>query len=572
MKNFELNFKTLAMAAASAAVVACSDYSPEEYEGNLTQEEYKTIVEYTKNFEDRYGKIDPDQDWGFEALAVKDETRSTRAWIFANSNIGNGNSGWVNVIKGNGGVVYGYENYKIYYNDGTSSEIVVPGFPSKTDGLYYVGSANTACASPYTQEQINAGAVKEGSGNIVGDVTNDEIVFVSRWFREHQNPESMSASELLANADSKVTLIKAEYAGCQDLKLNTFFVQHISGDEDRSDVNGSWKSNSPGYGMDQLMAKSNVTDSWGASDGTHINNFNSGSSVNKIDQNNPNSYDNVYNSRGIQLYVGNENETVYDFCYHNSQDDKYYNRYAIMHLVFKIGELTYDGYYLGFDYEKHSNGEWSADGYYNNWIVKISDALPKETSDPEPEPDNTTARVFCEDLGNTYDFDFNDLVFDIYYTRASEGNYTAHISVQAVGGTLPIYIGTDPNYELHKMMGYTDMKPINVGAADGHDGVGAYEFTISGCATTNPDYITICVQRNDNSATPTILPKTSSTKSLAPQKICIKNGTGVKWTKESQQIEWGYTDFAKWVEGNGDFGKDKKGFWEGEIKSDYLYR
>lgn len=571
MKNFEFNFKTLAMAAASAAVVACSDYSPEEYEGNLTQEEYKTIVEYTKNFEDRYGKIDPDQDWGFEALAVKDETRSTRAWIFTNNNIGNGNSGWVNVIKGNGGVVYGYENYKIYYNNGTSSEIVVPGFPSKTDGLYYVGSANTACASPYTQEQINAGAVKEGSGNIVGDVTNDEIVFVSRWFREHQNPENMSASELLANTDSKVTLVKAEYAGCRDLKLNTFFVQHISGDEDRSDVNGSWKSNSPGYGMDMLMAKSNVTDSWGASDGMHINNFNSGSSINKINQNNPDSYDNVYNSRGIQLYVGNENETVYDFRYHNSQDGKYYNRYAIMHLVFKIGELTYDGYYLGFDYEKHSNGEWSADGYYNNWIVKISDALPKDTPDPTPEPDNTTARVFCEDLGNTYDFDFNDLVFDIYYTNASEGNYTAHISVKAVGGTLPIYIGTDPNYELHKMMGYTDMKPINVGAAGGHDGVGAYEFTISGCATTNPDDITICVQRNDNSATPTILPKTSSTKSLAPQKICIKNGTAVKWTKESQQIEWGYTDFAKWVEGNGDFGKDKKGFWEGEIKSDYLY-
>lgn len=556
MKHLSTIIKKLALpCTAIITMAACSDYAPEEYEGNLTGEEYKTILEYSKNFVNKYGKIDPQHNWGFENMPVANDVeskklRQTRGKSFTNSNIGNGQSGWVNVIKGNGGVVYGYENYKV-----RGEEIVVPGFPSKTDGKYYVGS------TVYNKSQIENGDVKEGSGNIVGDVTNDEIVFVSRWFREHKNPESMSQAQLMDNKDSYATLNSAEYL--ETFSYNTFFVQNISGDKDRNET-GGYKSGWPGAGMDHLRVGEGRwrEEAWGRYwDDNHLNNFNSGLSVNAIDENNPDSYQNSYPKREIMLYVGDEGETVTKFYYHNSQESKYYDRYVVMHLNFTINGLTYDGYYLGFDYETYMNTNWQPDGYYNNWIMKISDALPQST----PEPSSYVRRVMCEDLGNTDDFDFNDLVFDVSFTKDTAGKYTANVTVRAVGGTLPIYIGTDidEDNELHKAMGAEVKQPVNVGASNGVETSKTVTRTISGLSEPNADLVPICVVRDGNKAT--LLPSTRELTGAAPTKICVP--TTVKWMKERMDIEKnGYEKFGDYV-GN----RDVK-FWEsGNIQTDNLY-
>lgn len=556
MKHLSTIIKNLALpCTAIITMAACSDYAPEEYEGNFTKEEYETILEYSKNFVNKYGKIDPQHNWGFEDMPVANDVeskkqRKTRGWSFTNSNIGNGQSGWVNVIKGNGGVVYGYENYKV-----RGEEIVVPGFPSKTDGKYYVGS------NVYNKSQIENGDVKEGSGNIVGDVTNDEIVFVSRWFREHKNPESMSQAQLMDNKDSHATLNSAEYL--ETFSYNTFFVQNISGDKDRNET-GGYKSGWPGAGMDNLQVGSvswHQENQWygywqGAN---HLNNFNAGLSVNSINENNPDSYQNNYPSRQIMLYVGGEGEAVTKFYYHNSQESKYYDRYVVMHLNFTINGLTYDGYYLGFDYETYMNTNWQPDGYYNNWIMKISDALPQST----PEPSSYVRRVMCEDLGDTDDFDFNDLVFDVSFTKVAEGNYTANVTVRAVGGTLPIYIGTDMTQELHAAMGVDVKQPVNVGASNGVETSQTVTRTIYGLSAPNADLVPICVVRDGNKAT--LLPSTRELKSAAPTKICVP--TTVKWMKERMDIQNnGYEKFGDYV-GN----RDVK-FWEsGNIQTDNLY-
>lgn len=556
MKHLSTIIKNLALpCTAIITMAACSDYAPEEYEGNFTKEEYETILEYSKNFVNKYGKIDPQHNWGFENMPVANDVeskklRQTRGKSFTNSNIGNGQSGWVNVIKGNGGVVYGYENYKV-----RGEEIVVPGFPSKTDGKYYVGS------TVYNKSQIENGDVKEGSGNIVGDVTNDEIVFVSRWFREHKNPESMSQAQLMDNKDSYATLNSAEYL--ETFSYNTFFVQNISGDKDRNET-GGYKSGWPGAGMDHLRVGEGRwrEEAWGRYwDDNHLNNFNSGLSVNAIDENNPDSYQNSYPKREIMLYVGDEGETVTKFYYHNSQESKYYDRYVVMHLNFTINGLTYDGYYLGFDYETYMNTNWQPDGYYNNWIMKISDALPQST----PEPSSYVRRVMCEDLGNTDDFDFNDLVFDVSFTKDTAGKYTANVTVRAVGGTLPIYIGTDidEDNELHKAMGAEVKQPVNVGASNGVETSKTVTRTISGLSEPNADLVPICVVRDGNKAT--LLPSTRELTGAAPTKICVP--TTVKWMKERMDIEKnGYEKFGDYV-GN----RDVK-FWEsGNIQTDNLY-
>lgn len=557
MKHLSTIIKNLALpCTAIITMAACSDYAPEEYEGNFTKEEYEKILEYSKNFVNKYGKIDPQHNWGFEDMPVANAVeskrqRKTRGWSFTNSNIGNGQSGWVNVIKGNGGVVYGYENYKV-----KGEEIVVPGFPSKTDGKYYVGS------NVYNKSQIENGDVKEGSGNIVGDVTNDEIVFVSRWFREHKNPESMSQAQLMDNKDSHATLNAVEYL--ETFSYNTFFVQNISGDKDRNET-GGYKSGWPGAGMDNLQVGSvswhQENQWWGYWQGAnHLNNFNAGLSVNSINENNPDSYQNNYSSRQIMLYVGGEGEAVTKFYYYNSQESKYYDRYVVMHLNFTINGLTYDGYYLGFDYETYKNTDWQPDGYYNNWIMKISDALPQST----PEPSSYVRRVMCEDLGNTNDFDFNDLVFDVSFDKVAEGNYTANVTVRAVGGTLPIYIGTDMTQELHAAMEADVKQPVNVGADNGVETSKTVTRTIYGLSEPNADLVPICVVRDGNKAT--LLPSTRELAGAAPTKICVP--TTVKWMKERMDIEKnGYEKFGDYV-GNCDVK-----FWEsGNIQTDNLYK
>jgi hypothetical protein len=120
----------------------------------------------------------------------------------------------------------------------------------------------------------------------------------------------------------------------------------------------------------------------------------------------------------------------------------------------------------------------TADGYYSDWIVTLTEANPR-TSHDEPDPKiekrripvtTQSGRIFCEDLGvsTREDLDFNDVVFDVkVYKNFEEGNiytytvysdgvkeltktdpystekdatYTCEIILQAAGGTIPITV------------------------------------------------------------------------------------------------------------------------------------
>jgi hypothetical protein len=175
----------------------------------------------------------------------------------------------------------------------------------------------------------------------------------------------------------------------------------------------------------------------------------------------------------------------------------------------------------------------------------------------------------CEDLGSTDDYDFNDLVYDVYFT-GTNGHYTAHIKVQAAGGTLPIYVGTyreDSDHEAHQILQGGNARklndklyqPVNVAAGVTANPVeitfemkDSQDNWLTGDAGTDPDNIPILVTSLDNSRKTasgknTFVLKTAET-NPTPQKICIPGNT-VRWMKERQQIETSYTNFDKWVTG-----------------------
>lgn len=547
MKHLTTIIKNLALpCTAIITMAACSDYAPEEYEGNFTKKEYETILEYSKNFENKYGKIDPQHNWGFENMPVANaveskKQRQTRVgWVDTNKNQ------WFDTNTGQG-----------------SNGITIPGLPSDVDGRYITsdqGGYNVRMHDSYTtldwNQQIPA-----------GDVTDEEILYVSEWFRTHPNP------------------------GTKAVKLNDFFIQEVSWDEDResypngaannkvywNDQNNAQQSRDITTKMNQLCCFQNYkTDMNDWQTATHINNMNNG---NTNIANTGKSYADLpadkttcgtlFTQRSMSRFKCNDGDYVTSFSAWQITDSRWTDKYVFVHLEFTGPESgkKYSGDYIAFDFGFKNpwlnNGnvvERKPDGYYSNWILKISPAVKDQENE---DTSSYTRRVMCEDLGTTDDFDFNDLVFDVSFDKVAERNYTANVTVRAVGGTLPIYIGTDMTQELHAAMGADVKQPVNVGAPNGVETSQTVTRTISGLSAPNADLVPICVVRDGNKAT--LLPSTRELKNAAPTKICVP--TTVKWMKERMDIQNnGYEKFGDYV-GN----RDVK-FWEsGNIQTDNLY-
>ena len=593
----------LSAAAAITLFAACSDYDPGE-SGNvvdLTDAEIETIEEYTANFINRYGEPAEGHTWGFGAKGSEDEM-GTRA---VNTNR---NNWYLKYQDGSSGEQV--TTWKINTNE-LPEDIKIPGFPSDVDERYYIEKDNTVVGYDTKEEMQEANT----SVSPVGDVTDEEIEYVSWWFRTHPGPTTTVPP------------------------FTEYFVQDISQDFDRESYpDGEWKdmndngtkrlvpvilhkadgttqTETPegiGYDMDYFSVKTS-DEVW-----EHNNNFNKGKANPIAEEARATATDTtaltqsttIYPNRTLKYWTSegwyNDAQTHQDvykdgsgyttsFSYHNSDDNTDYQRYKLVHLQF-YGPRTgkwYDGYYLGFDYELHKradvgNGEYKttdiiADGYYSNWIVKIAPGDPNWKKD-----DHTWHRVMCEDLGATDDYDFNDLVYDVYFTGTSETGYTAHIKVQASGGTLPIYVGTYTETdarECHQILqnGNASMSgeryvPVNVAAGVTADPV---EITFEmrdkngnwydATKGTDPDYIPILVTSLDKSRQEAAHKNTfellHTTESVVPQKICIDgnliDATKVRWMKERKQIETSYTLFDSWVTGgsNSDYHFGKSQDW-----------
>lgn len=204
------------------------------------------------------------------------------------------------------------------------------------------------------------------------------------------------------------------------------------------------------------------------------------------------------------------------------------------------------GYYLCFDYktDKGQDGKFDGDGVYNDWVLKI---IPANGD----KGDESCMRIFAEDLGLVGDFDFNDVVFDVDYL----GNGRAKITVQAVGGTMPLYVA---GHEVHELFGVDVKKMINTGASNGEGTtLTARSFEVSGLTSTNPIDIPIVVDKDGLSYS------IDASQGQAPGKICVPTSTA--WTRERINIKEAYTEFTRWIE------DQTFKFWNGKKTKGNLY-
>ena len=143
---------------------------------------------------------------------------------------------------------------------------------------------------------------------------------------------------------------------------------------------------------------------------------------------------------------------------------------------------------------------------YDDWIVRLVEATPKNDPD-DPDDPEYTLRVICEDLNaqagegdpEDSDWDFNDLVFDVAFL----GSDQVQIQVVAVGGTMPIRINGEPALEAHGLFNEATNIMINTGAeakypnqAATHTTLPTFTRTIAGVETEFGRNIKVEVQKN----------------------------------------------------------------------------
>lgn len=462
--------------------------------------------------------------------------------------------------------------------------------------------------------------------NVPDPLTSAQKDKVRRWFQQHQNPHGVS------------------------LYYSTFFVQDVykGGTNVTSDsrtteqytaANGTSITGSEQ--MDWLTAGS-IND--------HINNYNNAHCSTNNNVWDGKTYQDGYTPTGnievdfnfakqhsdeIMLMVNSQTDC---FGYTNSLQGKnqYNDQFVIIpgDLIQRWDETTTVGsesadvsgmFFVGFDYEadlKHGwnnktnsngymvtevpagtegafqvpnegpyKGKWvidgAADGYYSDWIVRITEGVWKDEItipiDQGAEVDDmiqivTTTetyqatelieqgRVFCEDLGqiSRNDLDFNDVVFDAYVYRTTlstrtiitedgelksditvpgSSEYKTTIVLLAAGGTLPLSVA---GREVHNELGGNPTGTI-INTITGDDVSYGNAWVTHDPVTigTNFDYssiesIPIVVQYGNGETL-----KLEAFTGWAPHKIMVPIGT--KWCKERVNIATAYTNFLNYV-------------------------
>ena len=583
----------LSAVAALGLLAACSEYDPgmSDQAIDLTDAEIETIEEYRANFIARYGEPAEGHTWGFGAKGSEDEMGTRASEPRSNE--------WVKVIKGKGqkknangeplyydsqngnaettesgaSVSWGdqgmhwidFQPVALYNSDVPiafekhTGAVAIPGFPVQN---YYLSSDyKTSETVQYEGTQLPEN--RQGWYHFRFANSNKEEWFPSeesilQYMRDNNINDGIIPLGDVASCntltDAEVADVYAEFSkewhGTNPkIDLQSYFVQQIwkgTATYTYTNQDGTTGTVVGGDKMDYLVA---YGENYSAGDAEHFYNFNGS---------------NFSSGSGGMMLIYDSNTK--NFAFHNSWMAN--STAATMWDHFRLVEL-HGNYYVGFDFE--SIGEYDKniprDHIYNDWIVKI---IPGEGT--IENPGHKWHRIMCEDLGSTDDYDFNDLVYDVYFTGTND-QYTAHIKVLASGGTLPIYVGThteDPKREAHQLLQSGNAKklnggklyqPVNVSAGVTADPV-EFEFEmkdasgnwLKGAAGTDPDYIPILVTSTDPSRLASgkntfVLPTVKD--DPVPQKICIDgnkiDATKVRWMKERKQIETTYTLFDEWA-------------------------
>lgn len=233
--------------------------------------------------------------------------------------------------------------------------------------------------------------------------------------------------------------------------------------------------------------------------------------------------------------------TNVDYGYYSGFDA---STYATSHAAtFKVQ----DKIVIGFEDAPTYN---STDFDYNDCVFVLDGNFKDEIiPDPIPEvvPEENSWIIACEDLGDTDDYDFNDVVFKVSHVS---GQKTATVTPLAAGGTLATWIVYNNVYlgETHQLLGakentsgsYPMINTTTITATATPKVVTVPEnYTV----TNNMGGFSIIVKSKNNSDSNAVL-ITAPSAGTAPQMFCVPSTWA--WPTERTKIQDAYPDFANW--------------------------
>ena len=176
--------------------------------------------------------------------------------------------------------------------------------------------------------------------------------------------------------------------------------------------------------------------------------------------------------------------------------------------------------------------------------------IPNQNPEPEPESPSTWT-IAVEDLGNTDDYDFNDIVFTIKHVAGTE---VATITPLAAGGSLETYLCyTDGEGEYHEKEFHSFFGVDGPGSDGTYPLINTQSVNYSASSfeiKVDKDFsvaekmggFTIKVVNNQTQSTVVIAAPDAG---AAPQMICVPSGW--QWPVERVNINDAYPGFSTWI-------------------------
>lgn len=492
----------IAALALCAGFTSCSHdldtYSPDE----IKELEAKKIVNnYQKAFTATFGKVAANQTWGFGSASTRTRTENANANEWADPdkeyggllvppaitptqaavvkayfqnvpNLGYKDPQWSNyfiqqVYKGNPATAGDYSPEQYLAADGQNYILAsdhmdhLLAIDPDRNLVDHINNFNHGDCSPN-------GDVLNNGEHVGGAHHTDKIMYMmnstTKSFAYHNSDGSLYHTQYtgLVGWETIHNWAKTNYAGYNDC------------------LKDDWNRSYMGFDFEQIVGEdvyAAIVDNqhWTAPENQqegvkYINNF--PVTGYKIYEFEGNTYNYLITDRN--QYAADKNETSFIGKYNNKVStpgiadfDNVPNNDVIRELLGK-GYLPVDG---------TADKTWvkvggTADGYFSDWIVTLTEAKTED----EIDPTEYSIRVMAEDLSATEssDFDFNDVVFDVTY-NTDDANAT--VTLKAAGGTLPLIVAVDEpaddqdytNNEVHHLFGEATNIMINTGRS-GNDG------------------------------------------------------------------------------------------------------
>ncbi|MGM9778210.1 MAG: LruC domain-containing protein [Prevotella sp.] len=229
------------------------------------------------------------------------------------------------------------------------------------------------------------------------------------------------------------------------------------------------------------------------------------------------------------------------YYYSNFSNDTYSSSHAA---TFKVQ----DKIIIGFE----DAGSYSSQDFDYNDCVFVLDGNFEEEIIPDPipeeDPEENSWIIACEDLGDTDDYDFNDVVFKVTHVSGEE---TATVTPLAAGGVLETWIthNSSDEYigETHQLLG------AQASSTGNYPMINTSKITATGTPRTvnvgadfsiaeNMGGFGIIVKAKSGDTNATVI--TAPTAGTAPQMICVPDTWA--WPTERTKIQDAYPDFANW--------------------------